>query len=713
MLQVEIGEGEQTRFFCADPYNRDVQFILEHYRTSKDDGISAREFNARYSTGPRNVIEEKEDDPLYKKYFEQFTEPLIVLLLVSALVSIFLGQFDDAISIVAAVIIVSTVAFVQEYKSEQAIKALSQFVTHNCHVIRDGRVQEIRAETLVNGDLVVVNQGDRIPADLRLIECTELTIDESILTGENEPRRKDAQILKTDNPDSEYHTPFISERHNMAFMGTMVNHGKGKGIVVGVGSQTEFGKISQMIQEVEDKKSPLQIKMDQLGKHLSVFSFAIIGVIFVIGLIQGQNMLSMFNVGVSLAVAAIPEGLPIVVTVTLALGVTRMSKRNAIVRKLPAVESLGATSVICVDKTGTLTCNEMTVTNIFSGRMLNLNVDNDGSVQITEAQTDAVLTNPLSDQAIFEMLKTGILCNNSYIENKNGVSKIVGQPTEGALLTLANRLGLSDFRRTSKRIHEIPFDSEKKWMAVQYEDEGTNQYYVKGALEAILPRCTSFSLNSNISIYPTTKYDVEDAYQKMASKALRVMALAKGNDLNNLTLLGLVGLTDPPRIGVKEAVKKTKESGIKVVMLTGDSKETAIAIARNLGFYDDDQISLSCQEMEEKSESELAKILPHVSVFYRMAPGHKMKIVKAFRASGKIVAMTGDGVNDAPALKISDIGVAMGNGSDICKEVAEIVLVDNNFATIVNAVEEGKVSEKNKKQKTKEKKETLNRLSFF
>jgi len=668
-VSVDIDPFNTNNGEAYRPYARNVTEIFHDFRTSVD-GLTTREAKLR-ANGSKNTLEEKEKESLLKRYLGQFTEPLILLLLVSALISIIIGAYDDAFSIILAVIIVSTVAFVQEYRSEKSLEALTQLVTYRCEVVRDGVAMELLAEELVEGDVVALNRGVRVPADLRLFETIDLRIDESILTGESKPAKKDFTSIFDDDAG-------LADRQNMAFMGTMVIQGKGKGVVVSRGDNTELGRIFQLIQNAESAKTPLQVKMDELGKHLSILSFGIIGFIFILGTYQGNSMLEMFNVGVSLAVAAIPEGLPIVVTVTLALGVTRMAKRNAIVRKLPAVEALGGVSVICVDKTGTLTKNKMTVTKFYTSCIVSTSSANlEGHLEFMNDKNCRF--EPKHDFQLMQLLKVGLLCNNAQ-QTYDG--SILGNPTEGALLSAALHSGYDDIRKKYTRLEEIPFGSETKWMAVKCtsSEELAPVYYVKGAYEVIISKCTRFYSND------MTKLEIEEAYKRLAAGGLRVVALAYGNELNDLTFVGLAGISDPLRHGVKDAVRKTRESGIRVVMITGDSRETAIAIAQDLGIFERDSLALSYQDIDTIDHDKLDKVV----VFYRMSPSHKTQIIQAFRDRGDVVAMTGDGVNDAPSLKLANIGIAMGKGSDVCKESSEIVLVDNNFATIVAAVEEGK-----------------------
>eukprot|EP00727_Mastigamoeba_balamuthi_P008064 m51a1_g3879 putative calcium-transporting p-type TPase (907) ;mRNA; f:32706-36032 len=655
-------------------YTHDVAHAL-HQARARPDGLSDAEAEARLRAEGPNEIAPEEEESLLRQYLDKYTDATILMLLASAGISLVMRQFEDAMSIVLAVVIVSTVGFIQEYKSEKAVEALKQFIALRCVVVREGHAKEIAANELVVGDVVRLFQGGSVPADVRLIETVNLTINESLLTGEPEP------VGKHTNPIAEDKGFNLADRKNMACMGTSVATGTGLGVVTATGDNTELGKISAMLVR-EEKKTPLQHSMDQFGKTLSIVSIVAIVLISVVGLLQGKPAIQMFNMAVSLAVAAIPEGLPIAVTVTLALGVTRMSRRNAIVRKLPAVETLGATNVICVDKTGTLTQNQMTVARLFTTRSLEVHHQKeslvDGSVEFRAGNE---LVTPQKDKHLQELLRACSLCNNASIT----ADALVGQPTEGGLLSVAHKAGLPDYRKQCRRVNEIPFDSISKWMGVQCVVEGGRElFFVKGGTEVVLQKCAGAYAGP---LDPAATIATADA---MAAESLRVMAVAYGESTDKLTFLGLVGLYDPPRRGVAESIRLVRGSGVHVVMITGDARTTALAVARQLGLADGRD--LSAAEVDSMSEAELSEVALQTTVFYRMTPGHKMKIVAAYKAAGKVVAMTGDGVNDAPALSKSDIGIAMGRGgSDVCKEAAEIILVDNNFSTIAAAIEEGKV----------------------
>ncbi|XP_049672263.1 calcium-transporting ATPase type 2C member 1 isoform X4 [Accipiter gentilis] len=613
-----------------------------------------------------NEFDISEDEPLWKKYISQFKNPLIMLLLASAVISVLMHQFDDAVSITVAILIVVTVAFVQEYRSEKSLEELSKLVPPECHCVREGRVEHTLARDLVPGDTVCLSVGDRVPADLRLFEAVDLSIDESSLTGETAP------CSKSTAPQPAATNGDLTSRSNIAFMGTLVRCGKAKGIVIGTGENSEFGEVFKMMQAEEAPKTPLQKSMDLLGKQLSLYSFGIIGVIMLVGWLQGKHILDMFTIGVSLAVAAIPEGLPIVVTVTLALGVMRMVKKRAIVKKLPIVETLGCCNVICSDKTGTLTKNEMTVTHIFTS---------DGQhAELTERVFSLTFVTGVGYNRFGEVMLDGEIIHGF---NNPSISKIV-------------EMGLDGLQEDYVRKAEYPFSSEQKWMAVKCvhrtQQDKPEVCFMKGAYEQVIRYCTSYNCKGQtLPLVQQQREQYQQEKTSMGSAGLRVLALASGPELGQLTFLGLVGIIDPPRTGVKEAVTTLITSGVAIKMITGDSQETAVAIASRLGLYSKNSQAISGEEIDDLDIQQLSQITPKVAVFYRASPRHKLKIIKSLQNNGAVVAMTGDGVNDAVALKAADIGVAMGQtGTDVCKEAADMILVDDDFQTIMSAIEEGK-----------------------
>lgn len=676
MMSTVISSGKASSLSVAE--------VLKQFRSDPVRGLTNDEVERRRKLHGLNEFDVVEDIPLWRKYVEQFKEPMIVLLLASGLVSVTMGQFDDAVSITVAIIIVVTVAFVQEYRSDKSVEAIKKLVPPGCHSIREGQVSDFLARSLVPGDLVTISVGDRVPADIRLIEAVDLKIDESSFTGETEPASKIVEVIPPSKASGG-----ISQRKNIAFMGTLVRCGRGKGVVTGTGENSEFGEVFKMMKAEEPPKTPLQKSMDILGKQLSFYSLCIIGLIILLGWLQKRPVLQMFTIGVSLAVAAIPEGLPIVVTVTLALGVMRMARRNAIVKKLPIVETLGCASVICSDKTGTLTKNEMTVTQIFTadGYFAEVSgVGYNGSGHVTIA--GETLT-PSSNLSVTKVLEAGYLCNNAHIQD----GSLFGQPTEGALVAVAQKLGIIDPRGLYPRTEEISFSSEKKWMAVKCrKQESSEVYYMKGAPEKVLQQCTGYYKQGSVIPVGAKDWEVfSDAVAAMSSRGLRVLALAMGHDLQQLTFLGIVGLLDPPRAGVQQAVHTLLDSGVQVKMLTGDAKETALTIAEILGLHVKGRQTMSGEELEALDTLQLGDAIQQASVFYRVSPRHKVAIVKALQQRDHVVAMTGDGVNDAVALRRADIGVAMGRaGTDVSKEAADMVLVNDDFSTILAAIEEGK-----------------------
>ncbi|NXE75431.1 AT2C2 ATPase, partial [Cochlearius cochlearius] len=641
-----------------------------------------------------NEFSVENTEPVWKKYLDQFKNPLILLLLASALVSVITKEYEDAVSIAMAVLIVVTVAFIQEYRSEKSLEELNKLVPPECNCLREGKLQHLLARELVPGDIIYLSVGDRVPADLRLIEVTDLLVDESSFTGEAEPCNKtDGVLLEAGD---------ITTLSNVVFMGTLVRYGKGKGIVIGTGENSQFGEVFKMMQAEETPKTPLQKNMDRLGKQLTLFSFGIIGLIMFIGWLQGKRLLSMFTIGVSLAVAAIPEGLPIVVTVTLVLGILRMAKKRVIVKKLPIVETLaliknfpasGCCNVICSDKTGTLTANEMTVTWLvtsdgFQAEVSGVGYNGEGNVYLLPSKE---ILKEFSNVSVGKLVEAGCVVNNAIIR-KNSV---MGQPTEGALIALAMKMELADIKDIYVRKKEIPFSSEQKWMAVKCTLKNQDQediYFMKGAFEEVIRHCTLYNSGGiSLPLTPQQKAFYQQEEKRMGSSGLRVLALASGPELGKLTFLGLVGIIDPPRAGVREAVQVLLESGVSVKMVTGDALETAVAIGQNIGLCNGKLKAMSGEELDQLAEAELSSAVKNVSIFFRTSPKHKLKIVKALQRAGAVVSMTGDGVNDAVALKSADIGIAMGQaGTDVSKEAANMILVDDDFSTVMNAIEEGK-----------------------
>ncbi|XP_076470159.1 calcium-transporting ATPase type 2C member 1-like [Babylonia areolata] len=660
-----------------------VEEVEEMCRTDLQRGLTHQEARLRLSVHGPNTFEISKEEPLWKKYLDQFKNPLILLLLASAAVSIFMRQFDDAISITVAIIIVVTVAFVQEYRSEQSLEALTKLVPPQCHCVRQGQLETFLAQDLVPGDIVYLNIGDRVPADIRLFEAVELAIDESSFTGETQPVSKSTEMQVTKGSNG------VTGRNNVAFMGTLVRCGRGKGIVIGTGHASEFGEIFKMMKGEEAPKTPLQKSMDTLGKQLSFYSFCIIGLIMLLGWVQGRHLLDMFTIGVSLAVAAIPEGLPIVVTVTLAIGVIRMAKRKAIIKKLPVVETLGCVNVICSDKTGTLTKNAMTVTHMYTadGQQAEVTgVGYDGPGNIIPAEGDIT-------HSMYKLLEVGCVCNNADITSEG----LRGQPTEGALLAAAAKAGVHKSRANYTRLQEWPFSSETKFMAVKCcPNNGQSQrgeYFMKGAVENVLQRCSRYMSSAGESL-PLQESHLNN-YGKQATHlgtmGLRVLGMAYGGDMNSMTFAGMVGIIDPPREGVSDAIYTLMGSGVNIKMLTGDAEQTAKSIGARLGLYAPGCIAVSGEELDSMDIDHLRRIIWQVGIFYRTTPRHKLKIVKALQENGMVVGMTGDGVNDAVALKSAEIGISMGlSGTDVSKEAADMILVDDDFTTILNAIEEGK-----------------------
>ena len=610
---------------------------------------------------------------------------LIIAAIVSGAIAIAQGEaITDSIIILIVVIANAIIGVAQEAKAEKSLEALQKLSGHEAKVLRDGNVEVIPAVDLVPGDIVLLDTGDYVPADLRIIEAINLKAQESSLTGESVPAEKQASKIE------EEEVP-IGDRTNMLFSSSLITYGRGKGIVVETAMTTEVGKIAGMLSAGEEKETPLQAKLNNLGKTLGIVALVICAIIFLVGLLQGKPIVSMFMTAVSLAVAAIPEGLAAVSTIVLAIGVQKMVKKNAIVKHLPAVETLGSSTVICSDKTGTLTKNQMTVQKIF----VNTEV-----YDVSELNEESDIIKYHEDnQEIKLLVYNGMLCNDTKISDDG---TLTGDPTETALVDIALKLGFTkNIYEDTPRVDEIPFDSERKLMTTVHKVNEKYIVYTKGGVDELLNICTSYiqkgEIKEDLENYKKNIYDINE---KMARDALRVLAFAykeldhkpKKEELeNNLTFVGLYGMIDPPRDEAKKAVDKCKTAGIKTVMITGDHKVTATAIAKKLGILKDEKEALTGLELDKIPEEELEKNIANYSVYARVAPEHKVRIVKAWQKRGDVVAMTGDGVNDSPSLKQADIGCSMGIvGTDVAKEAADVILTDDNFATVVSAVEEGR-----------------------
>ena len=669
-----------------DFYNYSVEEVEKQLQTDLNQGLSYAEAKRRFEEDGANEFDKKKQKTLLAKFFEQFKSFMIFVLLVAAIISGVVGfmngeGFTDAIIILVIVILNACIGTAQEVKAEKSLEALEKLSAPYSKVIREGQVETIPSRELVKGDLVVIETGDLIPADMRLVESVNLKIEEAALTGESVPETKHIDIIESEVA--------LGDRENMVYSSTLVSYGRGKGIVVRTGMFTEVGKIAGMIQSVPDSKTPMQERIDQLGKFLGIAALSICLIIFLVGVLQKRELLSMFMTAVSLAAAAIPEGLPAVSTIVLAVGVQRLAKRNAIVRHLPSVETLGSTNVICSDKTGTLTQNKMTIVSLYA-----------------DYKQEELPSSLNSDQAL--LLKSSILANDAKLSREEGVWRTTGDPTETAFLETGIRFGLnkSDFEQQDKRVAEIPFDSERKMMTTinRNRDSQKLTVYTKGGLDELLACCDSVLLEGKIKrLSDTDKDAIRKANVKMAEKALRVLGVAykeidelpkditSGIVETNLVFIGMVGMIDPPRDEVRDAVLKCRTAGIKPVMITGDHLITAVAIAESLEIKEKDDLAMTGNELEKLSDDDLQQKIRETSVYARVSPEHKVRIVKAFQQQGEIVAMTGDGVNDAPALKLADIGLAMGiTGTDVSKEAADVVLADDNFTTIVAAVEEGR-----------------------
>lgn len=665
-------------------FHKSVDETKEYFKLDEENGLSNEQVNENRQKYGTNELQTKKKKSTFVKFLEQFKDFMIIVLIIAAIISGVVGYIEgegitDSIIILIVVILNAVIGVIQENKAEKSLEALQKLSAHVSKVIRNGKMEVIPAKELVPGDIVVLDTGDYVPADLRIIEAVNLKSQEASLTGESVPVEKSANTIEQEEVD-------LGDRENMLFSSSLITYGRGKGIVVETGMNTEVGKIAGIINSAEETQTPLQEKLNKLGKTLGIAALVICAIIFVIGLLYGKDPIEMFMTAVSLAVAVIPEGLAAVSTIVLAIGVQRMVKRHAIVKKLPAVETLGSTTVICSDKTGTLTQNKMTVEKIFyNGKLL-----------------DAEEVKQNIDKNLEKLVYISMLCNDTKISANN---ELTGDPTETALVDMGFNLQFEkNIYDKNPRIKEIPFDSDRKLMTTV--NKINNKYVVltKGGVDELLARCNKYLYDgeerNDLENY---KKVITKNNENMAKDALRVLSMAykeidheptdeEMKDIEqDLIYVGMVGMIDPPRLEVKDAVDKCKKAGIKTVMITGDHKITAIAIAKSLGILQGEEEALTGAELEKMSDEDLTKNIRKYSVYARVSPEHKVRIVKAWQANGEIVAMTGDGVNDAPALKTADIGCAMGIvGTDVSKEAADVILTDDNFATIVSSVEEGR-----------------------
>lgn len=649
------------------------------------EGLTQKECKERLERNGFNELEGKAKTPTWKLFVDSFKDPLVIILLIAALVQIFLGEVVESGVIFAVLILNSILGVAQTRKAEGSLESLKQLSVPNAKVIREGSKITVPSRELVVGDIVILEAGDYVPADGRIIESQTFKVVEGMLTGESEPVLKQEGIIKEDCA--------LGDQKNMVFSGSMVVYGRALYVVSACGMNTEVGKIANLLDNAENKETPLQIKLDDFGKKLGVGIVILSALIFGVQVIRGGNIIDSFMFAIAIAVAAIPEALSSIVTIVLAMGTNIMAKKQAVIRKLPAVETLGSTSVICTDKTGTLTQNKMTVVDCFMYGVKELALVNDSG------ENEAAISEISSEQEMALSLAS-ILCNDSDITNE-GVE--IGDPTEVAFLNYAdkNEINYKDFRQKHSRINELPFDSDRKLMSTVNVVEGRNFMFTKGAPDVMFSRC-KYALNDGelVEINEEILNAYKSANEEFSNKALRVLAFGMKSidhsaglnleDENDLILIGLMAMIDPPREEVYEAVKEAKESGIKTVMITGDHKTTAAAIAKDIGIMTDGDLALTGQELDSLTEDELDEKLEHISVYARVSPENKIRIVKAWQKKGKITAMTGDGVNDAPALKQANIGVGMGSGTEVAKDASAMVLLDDNFATIVNAIEVGR-----------------------
>ncbi|MBD3316984.1 MAG: HAD-IC family P-type ATPase [Chitinivibrionales bacterium] len=684
-----------TREYCPEENVRmdwhadSIEKVLEHFDSSLD-GLGTEDARSRLEKYGYNKLVSEDQSNAWRLLLSQFKNVLIIILLAATALSGLLGHGIEAVAISVIVLFAVLLGFLQEFRAEKALRALSELAAPAAKVFRGGKEVEVPASEIVPGDVCLLCAGDKVPADARLLHSVNLQVEEASLTGESVPAEKSESFVAPEDAS-------LGDRRNMVFSGTAVSYGRGKALVTATGMETELGKIAGMLQDIGREKTPLQKNLDKVGTTLARAAVVIVFLIVALGIIRGQPLLEIFMFGIALAVAVVPEALPAVVTISLALGVQRMARRHALMRRLPAVETLGSTTVICSDKTGTLTKDEMTVKQVMvSGTRLNVG----GTGYVPEGDITPASPGESVPAALGELIHAGVLCNDARLtQDENGAWRIGGDPTEGALLTLARKAGVNIEERRARfqRIDEQPFSSEMKRMVTLHENDASKVAYIKGAPEAVIPHCAYTKTDDGaVPLDDAGRAKLLDEAHRMAEGALRVLALAT-NTVSDVAeaeraavFLGMVGMIDPPRKEAGEAVEECKEAGILPVMITGDHPVTARAIARELGILTDG-IVVTGTQLQAMSDEELQGSLDSIQVFARVAPEHKLRIVKALQNKKHVVAMTGDGVNDAPALKKADIGVSMGiTGTQVARDAGAMVITDDNFASIVSAIEEGR-----------------------
>jgi Ca2+-transporting ATPase len=680
---------QQTLQYSA--HAQSISSLSDALRTNAFTGISEKEARERLQNYGENILTLSKGPSAWKIIVGQFSNILILILLGGAALSAFLGHEGEAIAIAVIVLFAVILGFVQEFRAEKALHALKAMASPQATVKRDGRDTVIPASLVVPGDVILLVAGSRVPADARVIESFSIKSDEAALTGESVPVEKHAENLPEETP--------LGDRRNLLFSGTSVTYGRGMALVYATGMSTEFGKIAGMLSEVETEETPLQQELERLGKNLARLAGVIVLIVCGLGLFRGEPLLEMLIFGIALAVAAVPEALPAVVTISLAIGVQRMTRRHALVRRLPAVETLGCATAICSDKTGTLTKDEMTARQIYvDGRILDVTGSGYEPVGRFEEEGNSVERN----SSLHQLLRAAVLCSDARLQEEDGAPSIVGDPTEGALVVAAAKAGFArEILETEEpRTEEVPFTSETKRMITMHKTTGGSVAYMKGALESILPFCSHVQAEHGTTELTTEQLrHIETVARGMGEEALRVLAVAKKvTDQIGTTpeagwvFLGLFGLMDPPREEAKAAMETCKKAGIRVRMITGDHPITATAIAKELSLLRPQGSVITGIELDKMSDEDLRQKIHHIDVFARVSPAHKLRIVEMLQSQGEVVAMTGDGVNDAPALKKADIGIAMGiNGTDVSRESASVILTDDNFASIVAAIEEGRI----------------------